>query len=154
MNNLTEGSAVDALSEHVLLSAEDILSTDDTIIEWCPVPEWGNGKGGVYVRSLMGNELDDYQGSLLTKNGKGKQVVTYDNMRTKLCVKTICNKEGVQLFNNGQIALLAKKNAAGLSRVFEVATRLSGLKEEDIKEMEDNLKKDLPEDLPSVSQGT
>lgn len=137
-----------------LLSAEDILSTDDTIIEWCPVPEWGNGKGGVYVRSLMGDELDDYQGSMLKKNSKGKQVVTYDNMRTKLAVKTICNKEGVRLFNDGQIALLARKNAAGLSRVFEVAARLSGLSEKDIQEMEDNLKKDLPDDLPSDSLGT
>lgn len=136
---------------NVLLTADDILSAEDTLIEWCPVPEWGNGKGGVYVRSLMGDELDAYQGSMLSKNGKGKQVVTYDNMRTKLAVRTICDKDGKRLFNDGQIPLLAKKNAAGLSRVFEVAARLSGLNEKDIQEMEDNLKKDLPEGSPSDS---
>lgn len=133
-----------------LLSADDILSANDVIIEYCPVPEWGNGKGGVYVRSLQGSELDDYQGSLLTRNGKGKQVVSYDNMRAKLAVRTICNKEGKLLFNEGQTNLLASKNAAGLSRVFEVASRLSGLNEKDIKEMEENLKNDLPADSPSV----
>lgn len=137
-------------NEENLLTAEDILSANDTIIEWCPVPEWGNGKGGVYVRSLMGDELDSYQGSLLAKNSKGKQTVSYDNMRTKLVIKTICDKQGKRLFNDGQIGLLAKKNAAGLSRVFEMAARLSGLSDKDIQEMEDNLKKDLPEDLPSV----
>ena len=137
-----------------LLSADDILSANDVVIEWCPVPEWGGGKGGVYVRSLMGDELDDYQGSMLTKNGKGKQVVTYQNMRAKLVAKTACDKEGKRLFNDGQVPLLAKKNAAGLSRVFEVASRLSGLNEKDIKEMEDSLKKDLPDGLPSDSQGT
>lgn len=133
-----------------LLSADDILSANDVIIEFCPVPEWGNGKGGVYVRSLQGSELDDYQGSLLTRNGRGKQVVSYDNMRAKLAVRTICNKEGKLLFNEGQTQLLASKNAAGLSRVFEVASRLSGLNEKDIKEMEENLKNVLPADSPSV----
>jgi len=142
------------MEEKIVLSAEDILTADDTIIEYCPVPEWGNKKGGVYVRSLRGDELDDYQGSMLTKNGKGKQVVTYDNMRTKLVVKTICDAQGNRLFNDAQIPLLAKKNAAGLSRVFEVASRLSGLNEKDIKEMEDNLKNDLPEGSPSALPGT
>lgn len=132
-----------------LLTVDDILSTNDTVIEFCPVPEWGNGKGGVYVRSLHGDELDNYQGSMLSKNGKGKQVVTYENMRAKLVIKTICDKEGNRLFNDGQINLLAQKNAAGLSRVFEVASRLSGLSDKDIAEMEDNLKNDQPAGLPS-----
>ena len=141
------------MGDNILLTADDILSANDTIIEWCPVPEWGNGKGGVYVRSLMGDELDSYQGSMLAKNGKGKQVVSYDNMRTKLVVRTICDQDGNRLFTDNQTALLSKKNAAGLSRVFEVAARLSGLNDKDIKEMEDNLKKDLPEGSPSDSLG-
>ncbi len=137
-----------------LLSADDILNANDVIIEWCPVPEWGNGKGGVYVRSLQGSELDDYQGSLLKRDSKGKQIVTYNNMRAKLAVRTICNKDGKLLFNEFQVDLLASKNAAGLSRVFEVASRLSGLSEKDIKEMEEALKNDLPAGSPSALQGT
>jgi hypothetical protein len=148
-----ESKPIYAVEEN-LLSADDILSADDTVIEFCPVPEWGNGKGGVYVRSLKGSELDEYQGSMLSKNGKGKQVVTYDNMRAKLVVKTICNKAGERLFNDGQTALLAQKNAAGLSRVFEVASRLSGLNDKDIKEMEDNLKNDQPAGLLSDLRDT
>lgn len=123
------------------LSAEDILSANDTIIEYVPVPEWGNGKGGVYVRSLRGEELDAYQGSLLVKQG-GKQTVSYTDMRAKLVVKAACDKDGKRLFNDGQIPLLSMKNAAGLSRVFEVASRLSGLNEKDVQELTDKLKND------------
>lgn len=127
--------------EVVVLTTDDILGTDDLVIEYVPVPEWGNGKGGVYVRSLRGDELDEYQGSMLVRQGN-KQVMTYANMRAKLCAKAICDASGKRMFSDAQIPLLALKNAAGLSRVFEVASRLSGLSEKDVQELVDKLKND------------
>lgn len=127
----------------VLLSPEQILTANDVKIEWVPTPEWGSADSGVYVRSLQADELDAYQGSMLIRTpGKKKPQTTMANMRAKLAVRAICDEKGVRLFTDDQADALTKKNAAGMSRVFEAASRLSGLGEDAISEMEENLKKD------------
>lgn len=117
------------------LSRDAILQAPDTVIEMVSVPEWG---GSVYVRSLTGTERDAFEGSLLVIN-KGRQSIKYEDIRAKLVVKTACDMTGVRLFSDADIPEVTKKNAAALQRIFEVAQRLSGLTNADVKELADNL---------------
>lgn len=127
-------------------SRDAILAADDLAIEFCPTPEW---PCDVYVKSLSGSERDAWEGSLLVKNGKGKREVSYLDIRAKLVAKTACDEKGNLLFKSSDVMALGKKNSAALSRVFDMARRLSGLTEDDVKELEEELKNDQPAGLPS-----
>lgn len=128
------------------LSRSDILAASDLAIELVPVPEWG---GFVYVRGLTGTERDSFEGSLLMRDEKGRQAIRYDNVRAKLAARTVCDASGKRLFSDADIPELAKKSAAALARVFEVAQRLSGLGAEDVQELLAGLKNDPSADSTS-----
>lgn len=110
------------------LTREQILGVDDRQYEDVPVPEWG---GTVRVRGLQGNERDRWETSLLDKKNQIRE-----NPRAKLVQLCIIDERGQLLFSREDIAALGRKSAAALSRVFDVAQRLSGLTDEDMEELE------------------
>jgi hypothetical protein len=112
------------------LSVDAILAADDRVIEAVPVPEWG---GMVYVKSMTGTERDAFEQSM-RRNGE----LDLTNARAKLLVRTIVNQGGTQKFSDAQAPALGKKNAAVLSRLYDVAARLSGMSDEAQEEMEGN----------------
>ena len=128
-----------------LLNRESILQADDLPKELVDVPEWG---GAVYVRSLTGAERDRFESSMIKQRGKNQQM-NLDNIRAKLAVLTVCDEEGKRIFSSADIDELSKKSAAALDRIFAVARRLSGLGEDDVKELAEGLKDDPLEDSPS-----
>jgi hypothetical protein len=115
------------------LNAQEILAVNDVKIEAVPVPEWG---GSVLVRSLEGYERDQYETQWL--NSRAGKKVTLDNIRARLVAMSLCDAEGNRLFTDSQVKTLGKKSAAALDRIFTVAQKLSGLTQEDIKELEKN----------------
>jgi hypothetical protein len=119
-----------------ILSKADILGASDIQRERVSVPEWG---GDVFVRGLTGAERDRFEGSIITQRGKN-QSVNLTNIRAKLASMAICDEDGKALFNSADVLALSEKSAAALQRVFEVAQRLSGLKEEDVQELVGELK--------------
>lgn len=129
----------------VLLSAAEILNADDIVTELVEVPEW-NGK--VHVRGLTGAERDGFEEGLLEKRGKTREL-RLANMRAKLCALTMVDANGKRIFTEAQTEALGKKSAAALSRVFKVAQRLSGLSDEDVDELTDELGKG-----PSAASGS
>ena len=129
------------------LTRDAIKNSQDSIMELVLVPEWG---GTLHVKSLNGAQRDAFEGSLVHTNGKGKRSVSYLDIRAKLVAKTACDKDGNLLFTDNDVQWLTLKSAAALQRVFEVAQRLSGITEDDVKEMADDLKNDQPEGLLSV----
>lgn len=129
-----------------LLSAEDIINAPDIQVERVEVPEWN---GHVYVKSLAGIERDEFEGSLVKGKGKDKSI-SFTNIRAKLVARTACDANGKLIFTIDQIEKLGKKSAGALQRVFSVAQRLSGLTDDDVKELSGELKNDQPEDLHSV----
>jgi hypothetical protein len=133
-----------------ILSREEILGAKDSVMELVPVPEWG---GEVYVRGLTGAERDRYEATILRQKGKRREVVLED-LRAKLAVVAICTEQGDQVFTQADIAALSRKSAAALQRVFTVASRLSGLSDEDVeslvKESEEDLKNDQSAASPSA----
>lgn len=117
----------------MLLSKADILGADDLKRERVSVPEWG---GDVFVRTLTGSERDALEASFVDdKRGKA---AAYQNLRARMCAWAICDESGASLFDESDVAALAKKSASALDRVFSVAQRLAGLTPDDVDEIVGN----------------
>lgn len=121
-----------------VLTRDAILRADDLPRELVDVPEWG---GEVYVRSLTGAERDRFEASMIEQRGKS-QHVNMANIRAKLASLTICDENGARLFGDEDVKALAGKSAAALNRVFDAARKLSGLADDDVKELTEALEAD------------
>ncbi len=131
------------------LTAKDILAVSDIQIELVNVPEWG---GDVYVKSMTGSERDQYEADMVTSKKAGEErVIDMSDLRAKLCSMTICDKNGNRLFTEKDVRSLTKKSAAALQRIFKVAQRLSGIGDEDVKELTGGLEERPFEDYASDS---
>ena len=133
-----------------MLSREAILAAQDTVLEVVAVPEWG---GDVTVRSLTGAERDWLESQIVHREGK-TVTTNLENLRAKLAAMTLCDAEGQRLFTEQDITALAAKSAAALDRVFQVAARLSALREEDLAEAARSFAPARNGDLPSDSPVT
>jgi len=117
-----------------ILSRDDILKISDIKVEEVHVPEWG---GYVYVRTLTAAERDKFEQDIIEI--KGKQVLTKDNIRAKLVARAVCNPETKErIFTDKDVEALSKKSGAALSRIYNVAAKLSGLSDEDLGELAKN----------------
>jgi hypothetical protein len=117
-----------------LLSKNEIFAADDRVFEDVEVPEWG---GTVRVRGLNGTERDAYEASM-EKVVNGKPVRDMRNFRARLVALAAVNEDGSSLFEQNEVAALAKRSGAALSRLFDVACRLSGITDEDVEALEGN----------------
>lgn len=116
------------------LSKSDILAQDDLIIEDLFVPEWG---AWVRVRTLNASERDWFESTTVQRNGK--QITTnLRNIRARLCLLCLVDENGERLFREEDEFPLGGKSAAALDRVFVVAQRLNGLRDEDVDELAKN----------------
>lgn len=116
-----------------VLTRDAILAASDMPpIEAVHVPEWG---GQVFVRPLTATERDQFERRVLQfKNGaKGSQ-----NLRSVLVAMAACDADGQRLFTDEDAVKLGAKCAAAMDRVYEVASRLSGLTGADTQELEKN----------------
>lgn len=119
-------------SEEKVLGREDILNNNDIVIEKVPVPEWG---GVVLVKGLTAAERDAFESSMLKGSGKNQKVDT-QNIRAKLCSLAIVDKSGKRIFDSlDSINALGKKSVVALNRVYEKASKLSGLRDEDVEDL-------------------
>jgi len=104
------------------------------------VPEWADpetGADAVLVRELRGRERDEWEASLAVQRGK-QMVPDVANMRAKLVARSVVGADLEPVFSQRDVAALGELSAAALNRVFEVASRLSGLDEKDLEEMTGN----------------
>jgi len=129
------------------LTAEEILAVSDLKTEDVEVPEWG---AIVTIRSLTGVERDKLETAMVTEKG-GSRTVNFTNFRAKLIAASAIDEAGRQLFIPTQVEALGRKNAQALSRLFNVASRLSGYSEEDVKELVSELGNDQSAELGSDS---
>ena len=121
------------------LSREDILGADDSgAFEKVEVPEWN---GYLYIRVMTGTERDMFEAQSIKKQGKDF-VPNMDNVRARLVSMTACDKDGNRLFSPKDIAELGKKSAKALDRVYDVAQKVNGIRDEDIEELAGNSEAD------------
>lgn len=119
-----------------LLKRDFILGVSDLKVETVEVPEWG---GSVLVRGMTGAERDAFEKSVLVRKGKDTQV-NLSNARAKLVALSVVDESGKRMFTDSDVIVLGTKSASALSRIFNVASRLSGITEEDVEELTDELK--------------
>jgi len=118
----------------MILDRDSILSADDMPRELVSVPEWG---GDVYVRSMSGFERDAFEASL-TVDKTSDKAVNMRNIRARLGALCMVGEDGQRLFSDKDVDALGRKSARALDRVFDVAQRLNGLRNEDVEEMAGN----------------
>jgi hypothetical protein len=122
------------------LGRDAILKASALKTEEVSVPEWadpGSGADVVLVRELRGRERDEWEASLAVQRGR-QMVPDVANMRAKLAARTIVGEDLEPLFSQQDVNALGELSAAALDRVFEVASRLSGLNPADVEEMSGN----------------
>ncbi|MET9086168.1 phage tail assembly chaperone [Streptomyces sp. NPDC004237] len=134
------------------LNRDSILKASDIKTETVPVPEWD---GDVILRGLTGEELDAYQASRRqVRNAGTKQqelVLIQDNARASLLVKCIIDESGERVFTDQDAGLLGMKNGKVLDKLFDVASALSGLSDDEQEEMEGNSETPTPDGVSSSS---
>lgn len=113
------------------LSRDQIRQAQDIKTETVEVPEWG---GSVIVRGMTGTERDQFEQSNITGKGKNRDV-NLRNYRAKLVIHSCVDEAGDRLFSETDADWLGKKSAAALSRIVDVASRLSGISDEDVEEL-------------------
>ena len=122
------------------LGRDAILKAASLKTEEVRVPEWADPESGadtVLVRELRGRERDEWEASLAVQRGK-QMVPDVANMRAKLVARSVVGEDGEPVFTQQDVAALGELSAAALDRVFEVASRLSGLNPDDLEEMAKN----------------
>jgi len=123
------GKATTLLTRDAILAAVDIQSED------VPVPEWG---GTVRIRGLSGTERDQYEAWIIQGKGKNRDV-NLRQSRAKLVMMCAVDADGKRLFDEADIIRLGAKSALAMQRVFDKAAALSGLDEDTLEQIQDNL---------------
>jgi hypothetical protein len=100
--------------------------------ELVEIPEWG---GSVYVRELSGRERDEYELAVIDYESG---TLARPGMRAELAIRTVCDEKGARVFTNEDVDVVGSLSAAALGKIFDVATRLSGISAEDVKDLEGN----------------
>lgn len=119
-----------------LLNKNAILQAVDVVKELVEVPEWG---GSIFVRSITAAERGTIEAAAARfKEGKGKDDSFARLFTLRFATMAICDENGARLFTDEEVKELAQKNAAVVSRIAQVAQRLSGFEKKDVEELEKN----------------
>jgi len=118
----------------LLLGRDAILKATDLPTEDIEVPEWG---GTVRVRGLTGEGRDEYEASTFVMRD-GQAFPDTANTRAKLCARCIVDEAGEPLFTQQDVHALGQLSGRALNMIWERCLALSGLSEEDTKELAGN----------------
>ena len=113
---------------------DSILESKTHKMEQIDVPEWS---GVVFVRTMSGEERDDFEASLVDAAGPD-QKKNFRNLRARLLVKTIVDENGNRLFSDADAVPLGRQSAVILDRVFSISQRLNSLGQQDIEKLTKN----------------
>jgi len=118
---------------------DQILAAQDTNKEAVAVPEWGFAEG-LFIKTLSAKDRDLWETSMVSIDAKRREVrrVNLGNMRARLVVLTLVDAEGKRIFADSDVDQLGEKSAAVIGRLFDVAQRVNGLSEEEVKALEKN----------------
>lgn len=125
------------------LTREAILNSHDIKVESVEIPEWN---GVVWVKALSGEERDEFENGLFNtkrvRNARGKvtekRELNMRKVRARLAV-LVCVKSQTDLtplFSKNDIDKLASKNGAALDKIYDAATRLAGMTQEELDDIE------------------
>lgn len=113
-----------------LLTKDQILGADDREATEIEVPEWD---GTVRVMSMTAKDRDDFETSMIDKNGKAQKLT---NFRAKFIAKCVVDEEGSPMFTPADLGALGSKSGAVIGRLFDACRSVNGMTEEDVAELE------------------
>lgn len=114
------------------LDAAAILAAEDQAYEYVPTPEWGGPGARVRVKALSGTDRDVLDASMIRIRGKLREL-NMRNLRARACVLSIVDEQGNRVFNDNQVEALGRKNGAVIDRIFTVIQKLSGISDDDVE---------------------
>ncbi len=125
-----------------MLTKEEILGAEDLKTEEVPVPEWG---GSVMVREMSALEREEFRAVSVAEDGS----VNPHNFAARLAAATICDGRGNRLFGLEEAEALGRKSARALTRVADVAMRLSAIERRTAENLAGNSSAGQSDDSPS-----
>lgn len=114
-----------------ILTRDTILGATKPPQQVVNVPELG---GEVIVRGMTGVERDAFEMSCFEGRGK-KRDWNMRNMRAKLVGFCCIDEAGRRVFTDQDVEALGSVRADVIDRLFSVAQKLSGMKDEDVDEL-------------------
>ena len=94
--------------------------------------------GSVFVKTLSAEEREEFENLFINDDGKRKPQTEITNLRAFLVSLSVVNENGERVFTTDDVEELNRKNANCIERIFNVAQRLSALREQDIKALTKN----------------
>jgi len=120
---------------------KDQLLTAQLPIEKVALPELGDDSH-VYVRTLSAAERDDWEAEQLELRPAEDDEKSVDtqlkNIRARLCIRCLCDADGKPVLGSADAEAFGKQSARVLQRIFNVAMRLSGFNDKDLRELAKN----------------
>jgi hypothetical protein len=107
------------------LTREEVQLAQDLPREFVATPEW-KADSGVYVRTMTGAERDAFEAENIVKAGDSYER-NHKNVRARLAMLSVVDEAGKKLFTSEDVPWLTGKSALVLDRIWDVASRLSGL---------------------------
>ncbi len=101
-------------------------------VQFVPIPEFapeGAEKPqeyGFHIMSLSLGELDQHTAQMQAEARKKKQDAI-DNIRARWIARTICDENGARIATDAHWELFSEWDALPMSRLFDVALKLSGV---------------------------
>ena len=132
-------------TEKRFLNKADILGQKDIVTEDLFVQEWD---AWVKVKVMTATERDHFEASTVQREGK-KTTLNLQGIRARLCILCLVDEAGNRMFSDEDEYALGTKSGAAVDRVFVVAQRLNGLRDEDVTALAKNSEGAPAEDLPS-----
>lgn len=122
-----------------------LLAATKPPTEVVPLPELGID---VTVRGMTGVERDAFEASCFEGRGK-KRDVNMKNVRGKLVAYCCLDEHGNRAFSDADAVALGEVRADLIDRLFGVAQRLSGMRDEDVDELGRASAKPIPSAISS-----
>lgn len=122
----------------VVTSLDDILAIEDKRYEWVDVPEWGKRIRLVSLDGLARNRIATATRAHAKKLGSDDEADVY--FQARIIVESMVNEVGDHIADQSQAPALMHKNGGALTRLYRVCSRLSGLGDEQVEAITEDLK--------------
>lgn len=121
-----------------MLTKQSILKAKDLQQTKVEIPEWN---GEVYIRAMTGAERDSWEQAIQNKRTTNGTVELAE-LKARLAVMTVSDKEGNLLFTESDIPELNKKSGAAIDRIWQISHKKSHILPDDVEELRGNSKSD------------
>jgi hypothetical protein len=114
-------------------TAEQIFAADDLGLKRVSIKEWpaaDGTPGELFIRVLSVGARDEYERMWI-----GKKETGIENFRSEYLARCLCDEKGVLVFSHDQVAKLAAKSGAVVSKLFDLALAHNNMTEADVEEL-------------------